>query len=283
MTEVKFPSMVDMPDKEYFAHPAIDQTGLKKFMESPRAYAWHKLNPLDNSTLAFGKAAHSLILGSGPKVERKLDGRTKAGKAQAEQAKSDDLVILSGSDYEKLQNMVDYAPDMNSLVEGKPEIALFAIDPTTGLQLKGKADWLPDHPDMDGVMWLYDYKTTGHDVQDFTGSAYKFGYHIQAAFYMMLYRLVTGYQGAMGFRFVVQEKQEPYDWMIWELSENDPEISLVAVKQIREALDRFSFYRKNHIPLEDMLNQGLSKTPMPIRFTDWQMNHLIGDDDQWEM
>ncbi len=22
----------------------------------------------------------------------------------------------------------------------------------------------------------------------------------------------------MGFRFVVQEKQEPYDWMIWELS-----------------------------------------------------------------
>ena len=33
MTEVKFPSMVDMPDKEYFAHPAIDQTGLKKFME----------------------------------------------------------------------------------------------------------------------------------------------------------------------------------------------------------------------------------------------------------
>ena len=179
--------------------------------------------------------------------------------------------------------MVDYAPDMNSLVEGKPEIALFAIDPATGLELKGKADWLPDHPDMDGVMWLYDYKTTGHDVQDFTGSAYKFGYHIQAAFYMMLYRLVTGYQGAMGFRFVVQEKQEPYDWMIWELSENDPEISLVAVKQIREALDRLSFYRKNHIPLGDMLNQVLSKTPMPIRFTDWQMNHLIGDDDQWEM
>ena len=55
------------------------------------------------------------------------------------------------------------------------------------------------------------------------------------------------------------------------------------VLQIREALDRLSFYWNNHIPLEDMLNQGLSKTPMPIRFTDWQMNHLIGDDDQWEM
>ena len=83
--------------------------------------------------------------------------------------------------------------------------------------------------------------------------------------------------------FKMQEKQEPYDWMIWELSENDPEISLVAVKQIREALDGLSFYWKNHIPLEDMLNQGLPKTPLPIRFTDWQMNHLIGDDDQWEM
>ena len=55
------------------------------------------------------------------------------------------------------------------------------------------------------------------------------------------------------------------------------------MKQIREALDGLSFYWKNHIPLEDMLNQGLPKTPLPIRFTDWQMNHLIGDDDQWEM
>ena len=77
MTEVKFPSMVDMPDKEYFAHPAIDQTGLKKFMESPRAYAWHKLNPLDNSTLAFGKAAHSLILGSGRRLKGYSTGATK--------------------------------------------------------------------------------------------------------------------------------------------------------------------------------------------------------------
>lgn len=283
MTEVKFPSMVDMPDKEYFAHPAIDQSGLKKFMESPRAYAWSRLNPLDTDALAFGKAAHSLILGSGPTVERKLDGRTKAGKEQAERAKSEDLVVLTGKDYEKLQNMVDYAPDMKALVAGKPEIALFAIDPQTGLELKCKVDWLPDKPDMDGTMYLYDYKTTGHSVQDFVGSAYKFGYHIQAAFYMMVYKLVTGFTGPMGFRFIVQEKQPPYDWMIWELLESSPEISMVAERQIRNALTSFSFYKKHDVPLKTMLEQGLPKMPVPIQFTDWQMNHLIGDDDQWEM
>ncbi len=284
MTEIKYPCMIDMPDKEYFKHPAIDQTSLKNFITSPREYAWKKLHhDYDSPALQFGKAAHSLVLGSGPTVEERLDRRTKEGKLQAKHCETEETVALSKTDYERLMEMTDYAPDMSKLAEGKPEIALFATDPTTGLHLKGKIDWLPDTPDRENTMWLYDYKTTGHDATDFTGSAYKFGYHIQAAFYMRLYRLVSDWQGRMGFRFVVQEKEAPYDWMVWEFKDTDPEIIQVAEQQIDKALNGLKFYIDNDIPLSDMLRLGHPKMPTPIRFTDWQMNHLIGDDEQWRM
>lgn len=284
MTDVKYPCMIDMPDGEYFQHPAIDQTSLKNFIGSPREYAWKKLHQDHDSTaFQFGRAAHSLVLGSGPIVEERLDRRTTEGKLQAGRCKTDETVALSKPDYQKLMDMLDYAPDMGELAEGKPEIALFATDPATGIHLKGKIDWLPDAPDVEDTMWLYDYKTTGHDAMDFTGSAYKFGYHIQAAFYMRLYRLVTDWRGRMGFRFVVQEKQAPYDWMVWEFKDTDPEITQVAECQIDEALRGLKHYIDNSVPLTGMLPLGHPKTPMPIRFTDWQMNHLMGDDEQWRM
>lgn len=267
-----------MTDGEYFAHPAIDQTLLKRFMESPRAYAWARLHPSDTGALAFGRAAHSLVLDSGPTVEPRLDGRTTEGKEQRLRAEHDDLVLLGSADWEKLSDMMANKPDMRRLSPGRPEVAVFATDPETGLELKCKIDWLPDRPDDDGTMRLYDYKTTGHAATDFNSSAYRFGYHVQAAFYMMLYRRATGYAGPLRFRFVVQEKQPPYDWMLYEMDEADPEIGMVASTQIRDALDRLSFYVEHEIAVEEMLGQGLPKTPTPVRFTDWQMNHLMGDE-----
>ena len=53
---------------------------------------------------------------------------------------------------------------------------------------------------------------------------------------------------------------------------------MVASAQIRDALDRLSFYVEHDVAVEEMLGQGLPKTPTPVRFTDWQMNHLMGDE-----
>ena len=94
-------------------------------------------------------------------------------------------------------------------------------DPSTGLSLKGKADFLPYSLDSDGVYRIRDYKTTSKECQAFSKSIFdpSLRYDIQAVFYMKLFRLCTGYKGPLGFQFVVQEKSEPYSVGLWDVDE----------------------------------------------------------------
>ena len=110
MTEVKFPSMVDMPDKEYFAHPAIDQSALKNLMKSPRDFAYFQTHERETTdSLIFGKCAHSLVLGSGPLVTTKPDRRTKTGKAayqqKLEEQTADEIEFDSKQDKQQIDEM----------------------------------------------------------------------------------------------------------------------------------------------------------------------------------
>lgn len=270
-----------MTDREYFALDAIDQTALKKSLESPREYAYYMRHREEETDyFAFGKAAHSIVLGSGPHVEKRPDRRTKEGKALAARLAEqygDDLVLLSGEDYEKLTMLAANAPGIADMGDGQPEVALLADDPVTGLPLKGKADWLPAGPDEDGVFRIVDYKTTGmnsrqlKDPYAFARAARDYGYHIQAAFYMMLYRLCTGYPGEMGFRFIVQQKNPPYDWVVRDFMETQPEIQQIAAAKIRHALSALKWWRDRGMDMREMEKWGLDKTPMPIEFKDWQL------------
>ena len=72
-----------MTDDDYFAFDAVDQTALKKYLVSPLAYSQYLTGEHSSSPqFEFGKAAHSLILGSGPEVLVKPNLRTKEGKAR---------------------------------------------------------------------------------------------------------------------------------------------------------------------------------------------------------
>lgn len=89
-----------MADDDYFAFDAVDQTALKKYLVSPLAYSQYLTGEHSSSPqFEFGKAAHSLILGSGPEVLVKPNLRTKEGKARyAETLKlheGEDIVWLS--------------------------------------------------------------------------------------------------------------------------------------------------------------------------------------------
>nr|WP_169240909.1 PD-(D/E)XK nuclease-like domain-containing protein [Bifidobacterium sp. DSM 109959] len=273
-----------MSDAEYFADDAIDQTALKKYLISPKAYAQYVTGEHQSSpVLEFGKAAHSLILGSGPTVLVKPNRRTKEGRAEWEKLTGEhageDVVWVSPDDHTALQAMRSECSYFSTL-PGKPEMALFADDQITGLALKGKADWLPTDPDVDGVYRIRDYKTTVKSPVDFTKSAWMYGYHIQAAFYMRLYR-ATGYTGPLGFEFVVQEKNPPYDWMLWRLDEDAPEID-VANQQINLALKGISWFREHmDDPLDAMASYGLDHNPQPIRFPDWKLLDLEEEIDSW--
>lgn len=283
MSELQVPSIVKMSDPEYFGLPYMDQTQLKQFMTSPRAYADYQRRAHDSGAFDFGKAAHSLVLGSGPDVAVKPNLRTKAGKEQAkvleENAGADGIIFLPEAQYEAVQAMVEHKP---TLPDGEPEMALIAQDPASGVILKGKADWLPSERDDDGVYRIRDYKTSSGDLTDFSYACWKYGYHIQAAFYMRLYRLCTGTQLPLGFSFLVQEKTAPYDWVEWRLDENQPEIKEIANPIIDNALKNFAWWVEQGLNLDDMLKWGLDKTPRQVQFKDWQLLDAEEEMSSWQ-
>ena len=264
----------EMADREYFADPALDQSALKRFMVSPLSYVDYLDHGLDVSgdALDFGKAAHALVLGTGAEVVDRPNLRTKAGKALMEELRASDAVVVSSGDRERLRKMgAVSAPYFRSL-SGRPEMVVVADDPGSGLRLKGKFDWLPDGPDEDGVLRIRDYKTTSADPREFPGEAARFGYHIQAAFYMMLYRL-TGFQGLLGFEFVVQEKKRPYDYMVWRMDEDGPE-AVLAGERIAQALDELAGFRRDSPDdwKRRMGEYGLDKTPRTVGFPGWRID-----------
>ena len=69
-----------MADDDYFAFDAVDQTALKKYLVSPLAYSQYLTGEHSSSPqFEFGKAAHSLILGSGPEVLVNAPRKAKPG------------------------------------------------------------------------------------------------------------------------------------------------------------------------------------------------------------
>lgn len=277
-----------MTDDDYFALDAVDQTSLKKMLVSPLAYSDYLTGEHGySSALEFGKAAHSMVLGSGPQVVAKPNLRTKEGKALrdrlVEQYGADDIVWLSADDVEKVQAMRDMVGDFFTKLDGQPEVAMIAADPDTGLLIKGKADWLPSTPDPDGVLRIRDYKTTVKSPDEFERSCWQYGYHIQAAFYMRLYRLaMPEYKGPLGFEFVVQEKNPPFDWRVWRFDEHSPIITELAEPKICKALKQIKSFRDLYPdPLEAMRGYGLSKVPQEIAFPDWRLVQEEEEIESW--
>ncbi|WP_368267133.1 PD-(D/E)XK nuclease-like domain-containing protein [Enterococcus sp. RTP21361st1_A6_RTP21361_211029] len=277
-----------MADDDYFALDAVDQTALKKMLVSPLAYSDYLTGEHGySSALEFGKAAHSMVLGSGPQVVAKPNLRTKEGKALrdrlVEQYGADDIVWLSADDVEKVQAMRDMVGDFFTKLDGQPEVAMIAADPDTGLLIKGKADWLPSTPDPDGVLRIRDYKTTVKSPDEFERSCWQYGYHIQAAFYMRLYRLtMPEYKGPLGFEFVVQEKNPPFDWRVWRFDEHSPIITELAEPKICKALKQIKSFRDLYPdPLEAMRGYGLSKVPQEIAFPDWRLVQEEEEIESW--
>ena len=258
----------DMSDEEYFADTAIDQSGLKKWMISPAKYVASLEQPEDSPVLRLGSLIHAQVLGTDVESYAvKPDMRTKLGKAKAAELTEAGRTLVSQDDLTLAESMATVTSPLFDHARGTAEQAIF--EDYKGLRLKGKFDWLPSEADDDGVLRIVDYKTTS-DATQFPYHAWKYGYHIQAAYYMMLYRL-EGYQGFLGFRFIAQEKTAPYDYMAYDTDENQPEIQL-ASKRIGKALSEMAAMGVGTPGWEDKASKaGYGHDPRALRFSDWQL------------
>lgn len=195
-------------DEQYFADEAIDQSLLKQWLHGPASLGLYLKNQgVETPAMRMGTAMHTLTLGKGlPVVEK-----------QARQKTDSEHTWLTPADYAKttLMNQLGGAKEYFQSLQGTPEVTMLCRHPATGLSLKAKADWLPSTVDEDGVYRIRDYKTTVKplDSED-AASRIIYGdlrYDIQAAFYMMVYRFATGWDGPLGFEFVIQSKCEPFN------------------------------------------------------------------------
>ena len=257
-----------MSDKDYFADPAVDQSGLKQWMISPAKYVASLERPEDSPVLRLGSLIHAHVLDTDVESYAvKPDMRTKIGKAKAAELSSKGKNLVSWDDMTLADSMAEITSPLFDHERGAAEQAIF--EDYKGLKLKGKFDWLPNEPDDDGVLRITDYKTTS-DATEFPYHAWKYGYHIQAAYYMMLYRL-EGYDGFLGFRFIVQEKTAPYDYMVYDTDEQQPEIRL-ASQRISKALSEMAAMGVGASGWKDrMAKAGYDHKPRELRFSDWQL------------
>jgi exodeoxyribonuclease VIII len=137
--------------------------------------------------------------------EMKLDGRTKEGKAQREQASK---ILVSDSDWKDCQAMASAVlnhPIASKLFsDGEAEKSAFAeID---GLNCKVRADY---HK---GKITIDLKSTDDASPEAFAKSALKYGYDMQAAMYSHVLE-------SEAFVFVCVEKDAPFDVAVYVMDD----------------------------------------------------------------
>lgn len=206
----------DVPEADYHAdRESLSVSGAKVLLKAPALFRWQQDNPVHKDVFDFGTAAHRLVLGVGQDFAS-IDAdswRTKEAKDFRETCRATGVIPLLKADAERVQAMVEALAShrlaAQLLSHGEPEISAYAPDEVTGVVRRGRFDWL-------GASILTDYKTTAcAEPWAFAGSAAKFGYHMQAAWYLDLARDLG--HPAEAFAFIAQEKEPPYLVTVVEL------------------------------------------------------------------
>lgn len=233
----------------YFDHPGFSQSDLKMALDSPRMLWEMKLKngrvqrPA-TPAMREGTIIHSAVLEPGAFNDTYAvcgPRNTKAGKEQALQALEQGLDPITEAQATKARDIarqVHKHPLAAELFdEGIAEVPHYERDEATGLQVKGKFDWL-----CDSGRTVVDLKTVGVGLaapEAFAKQVANFKYHLQAAHYLGLAQgclppVYLDLPQSARFVFVVVEREFPYQIGVYELDED----ALIEGRQLRrKALD----------------------------------------------
>lgn len=232
-------------DEEYHGDPTIEGSlscsGAKKLIppSTPARFFYELENPTETTkALDEGKAAHALVLGTGPELVKIPfdEWRTDAAKAQVAEAKDRGAIPLKPKQWDMVFGMAEALrlhPTASALLDperGKPEQSLFWKHELTGVTLRARLDWLPE-PAESGRMILADYKSArSANPADFAKAAADYGYHQQDPWYSEAVRRL-GLADDLAFVFIVQEKTPPYLVSVCQLHDDDRRLGHVLNQQ----------------------------------------------------
>ncbi len=228
-------------DKEFVSNSMLSLLN-KSPQHLQRMFDGHKE---ETPALNFGKAFHSFVLEPEKFIKEVsvFEGKARRGKVWEEFKKMNEgITIITESEYNKIVSMRKSlcTPDKSYdfIENSKHEIA--NVWEMLGVKCKGKVDCVYN---TDDSKILIDVKTTQDSSPEvFRRSAYKYGYHRQAAFY------IDG-MGADEFWFAVVEKELPHRTGLYKASDeflNNGREELIVL------LDK---YRQYFIDKEKQVNE----------------------------
>jgi len=207
---------IDLTYGAYADAPGINYSNLKTIDLSASKFLWEKNNPRPKSAaMEIGSAIHAAVLEPEVFAETyisrpKFDRRTKAGKEASElfEKENENKICLDASDLavvnhvaDRVRNCRNYGDFFNA---GQKEKSFFSTDEILFIQKKCRIDnYIPGN-------FIVDLKTTDCASKEvFERDIYKYGYHIQAAYYVDIIRELTGKE--LCFVIVAVEKSKDCD------------------------------------------------------------------------
>lgn len=219
-----------IPEDAYHADKeSLSVSGAKRLLppSCPAKFKWeldHGGRP-NKRVFDFGRAAHSLVLGTGTEVVQvdADDWRTRVAKEARDTAYAEGKTPVLTSEWVQIVAMADALaehPIASSLLDpqrGKAEQSAYWLDPAHDVLRRCRFDWLPESDG--GRLVLPDYKTArSAEPGAFSRAAASYGYHMQAAWYSDMARAL-GLAEDVSLVFVVQEQTAPYVVTVVELDD----------------------------------------------------------------
>lgn len=257
MAELLSPGVHQLTAEEYHVRPELSSTGAKKLLPpSCPALFKHWLDEGGETKPAWekGKAAHKLVLGSGPKIIAVTDEwgqdpnawRTDKVKARLAEIRDRGDIPLKQDVYDDVHAMADAIrahPVAAALLDpaaGAPEQTLIWRDERTGVMCRALVDFLR-HPASGRRFLLPDYKHTGAEYgasPDKIGRTMgDLGYHVQLAWYLMGVRALGLAGDEAEALLIVQEGRKPY---LVTVAQPDPTAMRMGAIRCRQALDLYA-------------------------------------------
>lgn len=224
-----------MPEYAYHRHPALSSSGAKKLTppSTPAHYAqWRRDDRVAKRQFEIGRAAHTMVLGTGPTIhvlpEDVTSWQTKAAREERDFARELGRVPVLDREYKELEAMAEEIrrhPVASFLFQrqryengrlidatGEPEVSLFWRDEMAGVDKRCRLDWLSFLLTREGVLLVPDYKTCVSASPEAIDRALRdYGYHQQAQWNTEGIQALGLAGGApVLFVFVFQEKTAPY-------------------------------------------------------------------------
>jgi hypothetical protein len=257
--------------KIYDADPGLNQSKLKALLEakSPAHFRHDQDHPdADKKAFRLGNAI-DLLCNEPHKFGSQFvlwEGERRQGNVWKEfTEKNKDKTILTTPELEQVKGMVsglERNEDAHAVITNSYKQVCVIANHMSGVRMKCLLDFMPEiHESSD---CLFDLKSTnrGADEETFFKSAYDFGYHIQAAYYMDACRAV----GVMvnRFAFIVIENFPPFECKIHYLKLHQDETEL-GRKQYQKAMIEY----QSHVNAGKW--PGYSSSWSNVTFTKWQL------------